>query len=312
MVKQIPIYICIALAAALITFFAMRPSQLLQQEGGENPYPLVNPVVTSSLHKHFIINFQDLREKFKTIQAKYPEHTYVYFNYLNNSAWIGLNEREQFTAASLVKIPLAMAIYKAIEEGKLKGTETYSLEDVDLNSAFGDLYKMGAGGTLSLEQLMQIMLTRSDDTAANALYRVFERIGIQNPLNDVYAAMGWQFPDGGQSPSYALIHVKILSNMFLALYNSTYINPEHSQKILNYLTETPFDKQIVAGVPGGIPVAHKIGLFQTNQTLSDCGIIYAPNRSYVLCLASQGRSQQNESSFMKDISKAAYDYVMSH
>ena len=71
--------------------------------------PLINPVVTANLGKHFIINFKPLEDQFRGIKAGFPEKTYVYFAYLNNSAFIGIGEDTMFTAASTLKVPLAMA-----------------------------------------------------------------------------------------------------------------------------------------------------------------------------------------------------------
>src|SRR3989344_1663161 len=88
-------------------------------ENFSEKYPLLNKAVTVDLEKHFIINFLSLREDLEKLQKQFPQKTYIYFLYLNNGSWIGLNEREKFTAASTVKVPLAMATYKAAEEGKI-------------------------------------------------------------------------------------------------------------------------------------------------------------------------------------------------
>ena len=100
--------------------------------------------------------------------------------------------------------------------------------------------------------------------------------------------------------------------MFLALYNAAYITPTHSQAVLEYLSKTPFDDQIDAGVPEGITVAHKIGVYDSDLTYSDCGIVYAPNRNYLLCVASVGVSDKAASAFIANVSKSVYDYVMNN
>jgi beta-lactamase class A len=121
-------------------------------------HSFINPVVISNLDKHFIINFQPLREDFLEIQKKYEPKTHIYFSYFNNAAWIGINEREIFTSASVIKVPLAMTAYKAIEEGKLESNTKYTLEEVDLDEKFGELYKIGPGKTITVEQLKVLKL----------------------------------------------------------------------------------------------------------------------------------------------------------
>jgi beta-lactamase class A len=284
----------------------------------KSSYELINPTVTSNLNKHFIINFQPLKEKLIAIQKKYPHKTYIYFVYLNNASWVGLNEKDLFTAASTIKVPLAMALFKAVEDGKLKLTDSYALDELDLDEGFGELYKVGPDKQFTIEELVKIMLEQSDNTATRGIDNIFRKIGIEDPFVDVYQSMGWErgsmelIPEMGQAPNYQDINLKILSNMFLALYNADYVNIENSNKILSFLASSPFNEKIVAGVPEDILVAHKIGIAAGKDTFSDCGIIYAPNRHYLLCLGSNGKDEKSANKFMAEISKVVYQYVINN
>lgn len=273
-------------------------------------YGYINKSVVNNSEKHFIINFLPLKNEFTLISSRYPQTTYVYFAYLNNSSWIGINEKVLFYATSTTKVPLAMAVLRAVEDGKLKLDETYTLDSLDLNEDFGSLYKTGENKTFSVNDLLKIMLEQSDNTAAKALINIFSKIGVDNPLDDVYNSMGWDSNEIGKSPDYNKINLKTLSNMFIALYNANYVNIDHSQLILEELASTPFDNKLVAGVPESIRVSHKVGIADQYQAYSDCGIVYAPNRNYLLCLGSSGADEKNADKFMAEISKAAYDYVI--
>jgi beta-lactamase class A len=253
-----------------------------------------------------------LRKDLEAIRARYPQQTYVYFAYLNNSSWIGLGERDRFYAASTTKVPLAMTILKAIEDKKLVLDQEYSLDELDLSSDFGTLYQKGPDATFSIRELLDIMLKQSDDTASVALLHILNKLGIASPLDDVYNSMGWEFNTIGTTPDYKDITLKTLSNMFISLYNASYVSIDNSQLILDDLTKTPFDDQIVAGLPAGVRVAHKIGIADQYQVYSDCGIVYIPDRNYLLCLASQGVSQKNADAFMKEVSATVFSYVNSN
>jgi beta-lactamase class A len=277
-------------------------------------YPLINPAITANIGKHYIINFKPLRYQIEQIINRYPQKTFVYFSYLNNGAWLGINEREEFTAASTIKVPVAMSLLKAVEDGRLDLESRYTLQQLDLDAGFGDLYKTGSDVDFSVNELVGIMLRQSDNTALNALVSVFERIGIVDPLEGVYGALGWEFtqviPELGLPADYSTINLKTLSNLFVALYDAKYVNLAHSQYILQLLAESPFNDRIEAGVPDDIPVAHKIGTASADHTFSDCGIVYAPNRNYLLCLGSSGSSEATAARFMAEVSRAVYDYVI--
>jgi beta-lactamase class A len=47
-----------------------------------------------------------------------------------------VNERELFTGASTVKVPLAMTLLRSVEQGLIDLHTTYSLEQQDLNKDF--------------------------------------------------------------------------------------------------------------------------------------------------------------------------------
>jgi beta-lactamase class A len=316
--KYLKIFIFSICAAAflasglLIGFSIWHPRSF----SSSNDYPLINKTVTENIGKHFIINFRPLKVELEKIQKSYSQKTYIYFSYLNNGSWIGLNEREEFTAASTIKVPVAMALMKAVEEGKLKLSDSYSLEELDLDKGFGDLYKVGKDQEFIVEELLKIMLEHSDNTALNALVEIFRRIGIEDPLGNVYGFLGWEsiqsIPGLGETPNYSKINLKTLSNLFIALYDAKYVNAEHSNKILEYLANTPFKDKIAAGIPEDILVSHKIGVSAGDETFSDCGIIYAPNRNYILCLGSNGANEKSANKFMAEVSKAAYQYVINN
>lgn len=291
---------------ALVSQSALKMSNV----GNTTTVSFINPAVTADLGKHYIINFKDLRQKYLDIQKTQKQKTFVYFAYLNNSSWIGLGEKEFFPAASTIKVPLAMAMYRMEEQGRLKLDQTYTLTELDLNTQFGELYKVGADKSFTIEELISIMLQYSDNTAMEAVIHIAELVGIKDPLKDVYAAMGWEYTSLGSATTYIDINLKTLSNMFIALYNASYVSIEHSQDILGYLSRTLFNDSITAGVPDSIPVAHKIGVNDEVKAYSDCGLVYAPSRYYILCMGSVGAEPAKANDFMKQISQATYDFVI--
>ena len=314
--QHLLVAVALVLSGGLGGFFVGRlgkQGNLSAQGPQEQRYSLLNPVIGAGIDKHFIINFKPLRDQLEAVIARYPHKAYVYFDYLNNATWVGVNERELFAAASTIKVPLAMAVLKAVEQGQLKLSDRYGLEGADLNNKFGQLYRNGTNQELSISELLEVMLRQSDNTATNALYEVLHRLSIEEPLQDVYSSMGWEYSAFGNELAYRDIYVKVLSNMFISLYNAKYVNEEHSQLILDHLSHTPFKNKLVAGVPQGVTVAHKIGITGTpTSTFSDCGIVYVPSRHYVLCLGSKDVTEPEASKFMAEVSQAVYDFVVSH
>lgn len=294
-------------------FFFVEPTAPEEKENDAvAQYPYINKAITADIGKHFIINFKPLKDKFLEIQKRYTGKTYVYFVYLNNASWVGLGEKEMFYAASTVKVPMAMSLLRAEEERKLSLADKYTLQDFDMNKDFGDLYKAGADKEISAEELLTLMLEKSDNTATLAIAHILTGIGMPDPLINVYKFMGWEYNSLGENPNYLNINLKTLANMFIVLYDAQYVNVPDSNDILTHLSNSTFDNKIVAGVPRNVKVAHKEGQGDNYKTYSDCGIVYAPSRHYILCSAVVGSAETVANDFIAEISRATYGFVMNN
>lgn len=64
-----------------------------------------------------LVSFKkDLQDLINSLKNKgWIDYSAVYFRDLNNGPWVGINEKEKFTPASLSKVPLMMAYYKEAE-----------------------------------------------------------------------------------------------------------------------------------------------------------------------------------------------------
>ena len=106
-------------------------------------------------------------------------HISVYVRDLNNGPWIGINEKEYFSPASMLKTPLIIALYKWYESD-----ETVLQKKVLLGSEYfaGALPQQHApssqlqpGMKYSLGELSERMIQYSDNVATAALYDVIPK-----------------------------------------------------------------------------------------------------------------------------------------
>jgi beta-lactamase class A len=111
--------------------------------------------------------------------------------------------------------------------------------------------------------------------------------------------------------SRLVINTKDYSKIFKCLYLSCYNSKEHSQEIMNKLTQTDFKNRITKLLPNDVTVAHKIGTFN-NQYQSDCGIVYANNgtSNYQLCIMVNADDPEASEEIAR-ISYKIYSYVNS-
>lgn len=234
----------------------------------------------------------------------------IYFRDLNNGPWFGLNERDVFTPGSLLKLPLAMSYYYAEQRGRHTLDSQIDFSGLPSQAALESNYGSDAPlapGVYSVRDLIGYMLKESSNDAA----QVLADAAGEEQLLGTYQDLGIEPPQFGEDYS---IDTKTFGAFFRVLFNASYLGQNMSEELLATLTQTSFRDGILAGVPEGTKVAHKFGTRVTDgpggRQLHDCGIVYAPQSPYILCVMTRGNSSQNLSYFIAQVSKRVYDGVV--
>lgn len=268
-------------------------------------YPLLSQSVFFDRPNDKILNFvslrNDLQTKFNTLTVQKS----FYFQYLPTGTSIKIGADNELIAASLIKVPLVMNLYKAAELGKINLNKTVVITQSEVDSGFGDLWRQGAGTQITLQQAAQQAIINSDDTAAHAIFDNINGLltGDQQSLNQLDVN---QNVVNGQ----AVIDAKSYTSILNSLYLASYLTPQDSETLLHYLTESTATSRLVAELPKGVAVAHKIGVYNATWSESDCGIVYVPKRPYAICIM-VGLPEDQANSFIAAISKEVYSYVTS-
>lgn len=266
----------------------------------QRKYPYLAKRILQESKNDVLINFLPLREELRKEADPYGDRFAFYFEYLPTGVSIGINEKQEFHAASLLKLPVVMAYYKHKEKVKRNDDPVVTIQKEDLDSRFGSLWQRGEGTKINLADAARIAITNSDNTAAKILGHNIDK----EDFDDVYEALDI---DLRLSTEGAIITAKHYSSILKALYFAAVLSKDNSQKILEFMTQSKFNDKLTAGVPDDVTVAHKIGVID-NNTYSDCGIVYVPRRQYLLCMVSN--SSENEASQrMSKVSQLIYDYV---
>jgi beta-lactamase class A len=234
----------------------------------------------------------------KNVQGKFG----FYFEDLTTGAWLGINEKDSFLPISLMKVPLMVAVLKKVEKGDLSLGKNIELAAADIDTSWGELSKKGAGEQVSVKDMLESMIEDSDNTA----YRALSRTVGQEAFDEALLALGLPIKmDSTISP-------KDYGNMLRSLYISSYLRRPMSELALNMMLRTKYNTQIPAGVPTGIPIAHKVGFNFEIGEFHDCGIVYIPQKPYIICLMSRESSNIEADRVISAVSKIVYDYVSSN
>lgn len=242
-----------------------------------------------------------------------------YFRDLSTGLWFGSNESGTFSPASLFKLPVAIAIFKQIENDPtfISRQFMYTKELSDVNS----VKQLNAESTLvigksySVENLVERMLISSDNGAKNLLLSGLDKKYLDQLLNLV------NFSNNSETATYDISSRKY-ANFLRLLYGSTYINEEHSEFILSLLAKSDFKDGIVAGLPSGTVVAHKFGVYEFPEKiegkdvltvqLHDCGVVYHATSPYIFCLMTKGKDDASLFRVISTVSRKIYEHQEIH
>ncbi len=247
----------------------------------------------------------------------------VYFRDLRNGPTMGINEYEEYSTASLLKVPTLIAYLSLSEDNPSLLSEEIALRDgfnggsTDFSQFYAPPDELKKDTAYTVEALLT-RLTRYSDNAASEMLRAYLSVLSPNDIiGETYKELGLVPEESGGD---YVITVKRYASIFRILYNASYLSIEKSEKALRMLSESTFDQGIVAGVPKGTLVAHKFGersFIETDpnvkplRQLHDCGIVYFPENPYTLCVMTLGYDFETLETVIRDISRMTYEEVES-
>jgi beta-lactamase class A len=182
------------------------------------------------------------------------------------------------------------------------------LNEADRDSKWGEFYKAPAGTKLKLAEVLRKSLVESDNTAHKMLYRL---VGVEDAqalsqelnLEDL-------FDESGK------ITAREYARLLRSLYTSSYLKAQNSM-ILEQMTNDQVVKFLIRGLGEGIDYAHKFGESAAIRSYLDAGIVYVPNRPFIIVVMVQdieGRvgltREMAGDQIFEVVAHKTYDYVV--
>lgn len=245
------------------------------------------------------------------------EETSLYFRDLNTGMWIGLQEDQKIAPASLSKVLNLMAVYRKseqdpgfLDEEFLYADQFLYLRNLDTTEYQDKLLENGEKYTV--RELVERMIKYSDNEASSSLQYI---------LNKKYPVFLNSLQDEINVDYSGTISLKDYSNMFRMLYNASYLNRRNSELALDLLTKSEYREGIVAAIPDDISVASKFGFYDPLPDSDDeyrfnqCGIVYHPERPYLLCLSIASKTLpdfQSSIETAESLSSVIFNWVDNH
>ena len=253
-----------------------------------------------------------LEHRLRDLMKSYPKiEPGIFVWEYDSGRYLGINEDKIYPAASIIKIPVLVRLFKSIEANQLTIYDEMTLTDYYRASGSGDLQYKGSGMKLTMDALANEMITVSDNTATNM---IMAKIGSMEDVNAGLRDWGlsatrvnnW-LPDlEGTNKTTAIDMAKILYN----LDNPGFLNVNSREYIIGYMSHVKNNRLIQAGIDPQALFIHKTG--DIGSMLGDAGIVYAPNgkRYVVVMLANRPYNHPDGKEFIQKASKLVYEHIV--
>jgi beta-lactamase class A len=250
-----------------------------------------------------------LEARVRSIIAKSGAEVAVAYRAIDGSAELMIDPDKPFHAASTMKVPVMIELFRQASAGQLSLDEQLPITNEFHSIVDGSVYQLdpgddsdsvvyaNAGKTMSLRDLCEQMITVSSNFAANLL---IERLGVENIRHTVtrLGADGMQVLRGvednkafdrGMNNTTTARGLMVLMEKIATGHA---VNPSADAEMAAMLKRQHFNDAIPAGLPPGTVVGHKTG--SITKIHNDAAIVYGP-KPYVLVVLVRGIQDQKVS-----------------
>lgn len=239
-----------------------------------------------------------LQERIERLIAGFNGDVGVYVRHLPTGREAAVRADELFPTASLVKVPILLAMMDRVERGELDWHTTLVYRDSLLYPGDDIAGALKDSAVISLSKVAMLMITTSDNTAAlwcqklagtgTAVNEWLERNGYASTRvnsrtpgrEEARERFGW----GQTTP-------REMALMLVSLREGTAVSRAASEEMYRMLTRIYWNGEALSAVPPWVQAASKQGA--VNRSRSEVVLVNAPSGDYVFCVIT--KNQKDES-----------------
>jgi len=230
---------------------------------------------------------------------------------LDTGSYLNFNGDAPFASASTIKVPILVAFFQAVDEGKVQLDQMLTLKSEHIVGGSGEMQDDVPGKKYSALEVAKKMIVVSDNTATNMM---IELLGGAEILNQHFATWGLRatvlrnkLPDlEGTNTSSP----KDLINIIAQVDRGNLVSVKSRDRILQIMRQTQNDSLLPKGLGEGAVIAHKTG--NINTMLADAGMVDLPNGKRYLVAVMVKHPPETEKpaqTLIRDISRMSYRYL---
>lgn len=268
-----------------------------------------------------------LKDQINSKLAEQPGNFAVAFKDLSTGDSLLINEQEFFHAASTMKTPVMIEVYKQAAAGRFSLNDSVVLKNEFKSIVDSSLFSLNPkddsdtalyqhlGEKMPLYNLVYDMIIRSSNLATNTVIEMVNARNVTQTMrqlgaNKIQVLRGVEDSKAFDKGLNNVTTANDLMVIYEKMAKGEIVDSASSQAMIKILLNQEFNEIIPARLPRDVKVAHKTG--NITHVLHDSGIVFLPNgKKYVLVILSKNlQNEANAQKAMAEVSEMIYQYVI--
>lgn len=246
-----------------------------------------------------------LKEMVDALLHEKPGKFSVGYKSLSNGDEFVINPESMY-AASVIKIFIMASVYHQVNNNEITLDEKLVLKNEDKVGGTGSLSGREGGTEFTIRQLIEVMITESDNTSTNMLIDKlgFDKINafiVDQGCKGTILQRKMMDQERIDKRIENLTSAKDLILILERLYNGECVSPEYDEEMLGIMKKQKNRSRIPALLPQDTVVANKTG--DLSRVVNDAGIVYTDKGDFIISVLS--RDSSNPSQAGKTIAEIA-------
>ena len=273
-------------------------------------------------------SMEQLRRRISDTLAAQKGVFAVAFKDLSSGKELLIHEHEFFHAASTMKTPVMIEVYKQAAKGKFSLSDSIIIKNEFKSIADGSYYSLDSaddseyetykhiGEKKTIHDLMYEMIIVSSNFATNLIIGLVDAKNVTQTMRglgakDIQVLRGVEDQKAFDKGLNNTVTAYDLMLIFEKIAKGKAVNKKASATMIKILLDQKFNEIIPAKLPPDVKVAHKTGSITALQ--HDSGIVFLPDgRKYVLVLLSKKLEDENAAiKAMAIVSGMIYEFLVS-
>ena len=250
-----------------------------------------------------------LQLQLATMVLHAPGHVGVMIEDLTTGLRSSVNANVQMPAASTIKIPVMVEVFRRLALGDFDLNRHVTLRAGDRDWGWGDLADAHVGRSFTVSRLLTLMITESDNTATNMLIRLVGRSAINRTMIELglsQTRLGDFIRSEGPIAQQLRSSPRDMIHLLAAMAQHRLVDEWSSRAMIAILAGQHHNTLLPQPLPAGTTIAHKTG--SLHDTLNDVGIVFLDNEPYAIAvMTTQLPTLDAGRRFIRGVSRLAYD-----